>query len=131
MYYGYISKDLRQKYNLTNSIGYSGITEECILEAVDLGTVTKINEAKTMDKTSFGVVPKYSLLLIAVPSDSGLVVTQDDGDGAKVAFNTINGVAPANGEYSDTIDGVSYNFYGQYTVVDYSEVSKFFYIDKK
>lgn len=123
MYYGYIPY-----IKGVSPTGYDKITGDYILQCVEDGTITKV-VATTMERTSFGVVPKYSLLLIAVPSDSGLVVTQDDGLGAKVAFNTINGVAPANGEYSDTIDGVSYNFYGQYTTFDFGAETAFFYID--
>lgn len=125
MYYGYIPY-----IKGVSPTGYDKITGDYILQCVEDGTITKV-VATTMERTSFGVVPKYSLLLIAVPSDSGLVVTQDDGLGAKVAFNTINGVAPSNGEYSDTIDGVSYSFYGQYTTFDFGAETAFFYIDKK
>lgn len=126
MYYGYISKDLRQKYNLTNAIGYSGITEACILEAVDLGTIKKIDEATTMGKTSFGVVPKYSMLLIAVPSGE-YVVKLDDAFGNKVNF-TFDPCS--NGEHSINIDEASYSLYGEYQNSDLSD-NKWFYIDKK
>lgn len=123
MYYGYISKDLRQKYNLTNSIGYSGVTGECILEAVDLGTIKKI-DAGSMDKTSFGVVPKNSFLLIAVPSGE-YVATMDNGIGGKVPFS----VSPySNGEYTVTIDGIAYSLYGDYVPIDYTD-NAYFYID--
>lgn len=126
MYYGYISMDLRRKYNLTNSIGYSGVTDECILEAVELGTVRKV-VATTMERTSFEVVPENAFLLIAVPSDSGLVVTMDNGIGGKVKFESTT--PNSNGENTVTIDGIAYGLYGQYAPFDLPNESTFFYID--
>lgn len=126
MYYGYIPKEIRSKYGWTASQGYSTITGDWIKDAVELGTVKKIDQATTMGKTSFGVVPKKSLLLIAVPSGE-YVVTKDDADGNKVPFR----IEPfSNGEYSDTIDGFAYSFYGEYQKIDI-ENNKYFYIDKK
>lgn len=120
MYYGYIPF-----IKGVSPTGYDKITGDYILQCVEDGTIKKIDEAKTMGKTSFGVVPKYSLLLIAVPSGE-YVVTMDNGIGGKVPFS----VSPySNGEYTVTIDGIAYSLYGEYTSINYPEDSTFFYID--
>lgn len=121
MYYGYIPY-----IKGVSPTGYDKITGDYILQCVDDGTITKVDQATTMGKTSFGVVPKYSMLLIAVPSGE-YVATMDNGIGGKVPFS----VSPySNGEYTVTIDGIAYNLYGEYTSINYPEDSTFFYIDK-
>ena len=121
MYYGYIPY-----IKGVSPTGYDKITGDYILQCVDDGTITKVDQATTMGKTSFGVVPKYSMLLIAVPSGE-YVATMDDGDGAKVKFDSTT--PNSNGEYTVTIDGIAYSLYGQYAPIDYPDESKFFYID--
>lgn len=122
MYYGYIPF-----IKGVSPTGYDKITGDYILQCVEDGTITKVDQATTMGKTSFGVVPKYSMLLIAVPSDSGLVATMDDGDNAKVKFDSTT--PNSNGEYTVTIDGIAYGLYGQYAPFDLPNESTFFYID--
>ena len=121
MYYGYIPY-----VRNVSPTGYDKITGEYILQCVNDGTITKVDEATTMGKTSFGVVPKYALLLIAVPSGE-FVATKDDAFGNKISFD----IAPlSNGEYSINIDGNSYSLYGEYQK-SAIENNKYFYIDKK
>jgi hypothetical protein len=124
MYYGYIPKEIRSKYGWTASQGYSTITGDWIKDAVELGTVRKV-VATTMVRTSFGVVPKKSLLIVAVPSDSGLVATLDDAFGNKVRF-TLDPCS--NGEHTINIDGIAYSLYGEYQNSDIAG-NKWFYID--
>ena len=117
MYYGYIPY-----IKGVSPTGYDKITGDYILQCVDDGTITKVDQATTMGKTSFGVVPKYSLLLIVVPSDSGLVATKYDGVGNYVPF----GLSPkSNGEIKITIDGYSYDLYGEYQSTDLSNNKDF------
>lgn len=123
MYYGYIPY-----VRNVSPTGYDKITEDYIMQCVDDGTITKVDEATIMGKTSFGVVPKYSLLLIAVPSSSKLTGMMDDGDGLKVKFNSAT--PNSNGEITINIDGKAYSLYGQYAPINYPEDSKFFYIIK-
>lgn len=123
MYYGYIPY-----IKGVSPTGYDKITGDYILQCVEDGTIKKIDKATTMGKTSFGVVPKYSLLLIAVPSDSGLVGKMDDGDGAKVNF--ASATPNSNGENTININGIAYSLYGQYAPFDLPNESTFFYIIK-
>lgn len=114
MYYGYIPYDSSIEPATWKSEGFNLITEDWILDGVTNGNITKV-DAEVMGKTSFGVVPKKSLLLIAVPSDSGLVATKYDGVGNYVAFN----ISPlSNGEYTTEIDGIAYTLYGEYQSSD-------------
>lgn len=128
MYYGYIPTQLIIDHGLNKTDNwYENVTEECILEAVNLGKITKVGQATTMDKTSFGIVPEDTMLLIAVPSDNGLIVTKDDARGNKIQFT----VEPlSNGDYTTEIDGISYTLYGEYQNSDIAN-NKHFYIDKK
>lgn len=124
IYYGYIPYDSSIEPATWKSEGFNLITEEWILDGVTNGNITK-EDAGSMDKTSFGVVPKNSFLLIAVPSGE-YVATMDNGIGGKVKFS----VSPySNGEYTVTIDGIAYSLYGEYTSINYPEDSTFFYID--
>lgn len=125
MYYGYIPYDSSIEPATWKSEGFNLITEDWILDGVTNGNITKV-DAGSMDKTSFGVVPKRSLLLIAVPSDSGLAGKMDNGIGGKVAFS----VSPySNGENVIDIEGHPFKLYGEYTSINYPEDSTFFYID--
>lgn len=121
MYYGYIPF-----IKGVSPTGYDKITGDYILQCVEDGTITKVDQATTMGKTSFGIVPKYSLLLIAVPSGE-YVATMDDGDGAKVKFDSTT--PNSNGENTVAIDGIAYGLYGQYAPFDLPNESTFFYID--
>lgn len=125
IYYGYIPYDSSIEPATWKSEGFNLITEEWILDGVTNGNITK-EDAGSMDKTSFGVVPKNSFLLIAVPNGE-YVATMDDGDGAKIKFGSTT--PNSNGEYTVTIDGIAYGLYGQYAPIDYPAESKFFYID--
>ena len=126
MYYGYIPTQLIIDHGLNKTDNwFENVTEECILEAIELGTITKVDQATTMGKTSFGVVPEDTMLLIAVPSDSGLVATLDDAFGNKVRF-TLDPCS--NGEHTINIDGIAYSLYGEYQNSDIAG-NKWFYID--
>lgn len=125
IYYGYIPYNSSIEPATWKSEGFNLITEDWILDGVTNGNITK-EDAGSMDKTSFGVVPKNSFLLIAVPNGE-YVATMDDGDGAKIKFGSTT--PNSNGEYTVTIDGIAYGLYGQYAPIDYPAESKFFYID--
>jgi hypothetical protein len=120
MYYGYIPY---MPDDPNDPADYSEVTGDYILKCVnEYKTIKKIDKATTMERTSFGVVPKYSLLLIAVPSDSGLIATKYDGVGNYVPF----GLSPmSNGEIKITIDGYSYDLYGEYQSTDLSNNKDF------
>ena len=129
MYYGYISRDLRIKYGLTFNVGYSGITEECINEAISSGTIQSI-DAKTMGKTPIGYLPKSSLILIATPASKNYNVTMDNGIGGKVKFESTT--PNSNGEYTVNINNTTYELYGIQINAEISGISTdniFFYID--
>ena len=125
MYYGYIPTQLIIDHGLNKTDNwFENVTDECILEAIELGTITKVDQATTMGKTSFGVVPEDTMLLIAVPSGK-YVVTKDDAFGNKMAFD----LEPlSNGDYTTEIDGIAYTLYGEYQN-NYIVNNKFFYID--
>ena len=129
MYYGHTPADMISKYNLTaiNPNGYfSNITEECIKECVEKGYMIE-TDAKAMGRTSIGIVPKGSLMVIAVPSSSNLEVKQDNGFGAQIEF-TVTPVT--NGEQKTTVNGISYDLYGQYVSITYYN-DKYFYVNNK
>lgn len=129
MYYGHTPSDMITKYNLTaaNPNGFfSNITEDCIKECVEKGYMIE-TDAKTMGKTSWGIVPKNSLIVIAVPSSSNLVVKQDNGFGSQIDFT----VTPTtNGEQKTTVDGMTYDLYGQLAGVTYNN-DGYFYVNNK
>lgn len=125
MYYGYIPY---MPDDPNDPADYSEVTGDYILKCVnEYKTIKKIDKATTMGKTSFGVVPKYAMLLIAVPSGE-YVVTMDNGIGGKVKFESTT--PNSNGENTITIDGIAYSLYGQYAPFDLPNESTFFYIDK-
>lgn len=129
MYYGHTPADIITKYNLTaaNPNGFfSNITEDCIKECVEKGYMIE-TDAKAMGKTSFGIVPKNSLIVIAVPSSSNLIVKQDNGFGAQIDFT----VTPtSNGEQKTTVNGISYDLYGQLAGITYNN-NGYFYVNNK
>lgn len=129
MYYGHTPADMIAKYNLTaaNPNGFfTNITEDCIKECVEKGYMIE-TDAKTMGKTSFGIVPKNSLIVIAVPSSSNLIVKQDNGFGAQIDFT----VTPtSNGEQKTTVNGISYDLYGQLAGITYNN-NGYFYVNNK
>lgn len=129
MYYGHTPADMIAKYNLTavNPNGFfTNITEDCIKECVEKGYMIE-TDAKTMGKTSIGIVPVDSLIVIAVPSSSNLEVKQDNGLGVQIEF-TVTPVT--NGEQKTIVNGISYDLYGQLAGVTYNN-DKYFYVNNK
>ena len=129
MYIGYIPYD-SSKFTASQWVndGYSLITEQMIHDGVTNGNITKSDtQAVTADYTGFGDVPKNSLIVIAVPSSSNLVVKQDNGFGAQIEF-TVTPVT--NGEQKTTVNGESYDLYGQLAGVTYVN-DGYFYVNNK
>lgn len=125
MYYGYIPYDSSIASSTWVSEGFNLIAEDWIINGVTNGNITKA-DAGAMGKTSWGITPKQSFVVIAVPSSSGLVATQDDGFGGKIQFN----VNPnSNGSVKLLINGVQYDLYGQRDSLGFYN-NAFFYIDK-
>lgn len=92
---------------------YSDITADMIKTGVTNGNIISTDaKAVTADYTSFGNVPEESFLVIALPQSSGLTATK---------WNIIEQDCPfsvkpiTNGETSLTIDGESYQLYGELT----------------
>ena len=118
MYYGRISLEEAGG----EIIQYSEITEEMITTAVN---VTKAEES-TLGKTSMGLASTTAIgdyIVVAVPTSTGYVVTQDNGFGGKAPFNLES--SGANG-IDMTINGIPYKLYGQ---IIFSQCQKFIYID--
>lgn len=124
MYYGYIPYDSSVSDSTWASEGFKLITEQMVIDGVSNGNVATL-DAGPMGKTSFGNTPVKSFVFIAVPSSSGLVATQDDGNGSKVEFNTNPNT---NGDVNLTINNIQYDLYGQIDPIGYTN-NKFFYID--
>lgn len=107
MYIGYIP-DPELKIS-----SYNDITVDMINTGIANGEIIETDaQAVTTDYTSFGNVPEESFLLIALPQSSGLTATK---------WNIIEQDCPfsvkptSNGETSLTIEGKSYQLYGQLT----------------
>lgn len=105
MYIGYIPRNGMTSYSeITEDMIFSGITNEEIIKT----------DAKTIeyDGEGFGNVPAKSFLVIALPQSSGLKATK---------WNVIEKDCPfsvnplSNGDVSITIDGNTYQLYGEYT----------------
>ena len=106
MYIGYIPDPDRK------ILKFSDITSDMITGGVDKGEIFK-TDAITIeyDGEGFGDVPAKSFLVIALPQSSGLKATNWNifGD---CPFS----VKPlSNGDVSITIDGNTYQLYGEYT----------------
>jgi hypothetical protein len=101
------------------AIEYKDITVEMIQEH---GIVEEA-EVAVMDKTSLGFMPTGALSIVAIPADSNLVATKDDGFGGKIPFN--EEILGVNGMSID-FNGTSYKVFGELLLAD-SEL--FFYVD--
>ena len=101
------------------AIEYKDITVEMIKEH---GVVVEA-EIATMDKTSLGLMPSGALSIIAVPADSDLVVTKDNGFGSRIPFD--EEILGVNGMLVD-FNGSYYKVFGELLLAD---AELFFYID--
>ena len=110
MYYGYVVDDAL--------LSYSSITAEHLAQP----TMTAA-EPTTLGKTSLGMNPAGCRIVVAVPAETGYVVTKDNGIGGKVAWD--ESVLGANG-VTVMIDGVDYNVYGEFATID---GETFIYVD--
>ena len=114
MYIGYIPYETLEANNMATADCYSKITGEILEAGVSKGEITKSDACSiTADYTSFGNVPAKSLLVIALPQSSGLKATK---------WNEVENDCPfsvkptSNGETSLTIEGKSYQLYGQFAL---------------
>ena len=101
------------------AVEYKDITVEMIKEH---GVVVEA-EVATMDKTSLGLMPSGALSIIAVPADSDLVVTKDNGFGSRIPFD--EEILGVNGMLVD-FNGSYYKVFGELLLAD---AELFFYID--
>ena len=125
MYYGYIPKEILVKYEWGISKGFSAITEDWVKEALDKGTIIKTDLEK-VGKVTFDEIPKNSFVFFALPSSSGLEVTQTLvlNNGGKFSFNGFN---QGNGEHKLKIGGRTYDCYGTYQ--SYAQSNYICYVD--
>ena len=101
------------------AIEYKDITVEMIKEH---GVIEEA-EVAVMDKTSLGLMPSGALSIIAVPADSDLVVTKDNGFGSRIPFD--EEILGVNGMLVD-FNGSYYKVFGELLLAD---AELFFYID--
>lgn len=101
------------------AVEYKDITVEMIKEH---GVVVEA-EVAVMDKTSLGLMPSGALSIIAVPADSDLVVTKDNGFGSRIPFD--EEILGVNGMLVD-FNGSYYKVFGELLLAD---AELFFYID--
>ena len=101
------------------AVEYKDITVEMIKEH---GVVVEA-EVAVMDKTSLGLMPSGALSIIAVPADSDLVVTKDNGFGSRIPFD--EEILGVNGMLVD-FNGSYYKIFGELLLAD---AELFFYID--
>lgn len=71
--------------------------------------------AGKMGKTPISDIVAGNKVLVLVPSDYGYVATKDNGIGGKVPFDT--SIMGCNGEKQITVDGSTYNIYGEFMTV--------------
>ena len=101
------------------AVEYKDITVEMIKEH---GVVVEA-EVAVMDKTSLGLMPSGALSIVAVPADSDLVVTKDNGFGSRIPFD--EEILGVNGMLVD-FNGSYYKVFGELLLAD---AELFFYID--
>ena len=101
------------------AVEYKDITVEMIKEH---GVVVEA-EVAVMDKTSLGLMPSGALSIIAVPGDSDLVVTKDNGFGSRIPFD--EEILGVNGMLVD-VNGSYYKVFGELLLAD---ADLFFYLD--
>lgn len=71
--------------------------------------------AGKMGKTPINDIVAGNKVLVLVPSDYGYVATKDNGIGGKVPFDT--SIMGCNGEKQLSVDGTTYNIYGEFMTV--------------
>lgn len=71
--------------------------------------------AGKMDKTAISDIVAGNKVLVLIPSDYGYTATKDNGIGGKVPFDT--SIMGCNGEKQITVDGTTYNIYGEFMTV--------------
>lgn len=71
--------------------------------------------AGKMGKTPISDIVAGNKVLVLVPSDYGYVATKDNGIGGKVPFDT--SIMGCNGEKQISVDGSTYNIYGEFMTV--------------
>lgn len=71
--------------------------------------------AGKMGKTPISDIVAGNKVIVLVPSDYGYVATKDNGIGGKVPFDT--SIMGCNGEKQITVDGSTYNIYGEFMTV--------------
>lgn len=71
--------------------------------------------AGKMGKTPISDIVAGNKVLVLIPSDYGYVATKDNGIGGKVPFDT--SIMGCNGEKQITVDGSTYNIYGEFMTV--------------
>ena len=101
------------------AIEYSDLTMSIIKK---YGVMQEADVA-VMDKTSLGLMPDGAMVVIAVPEESGFVVTKDNGFGSKMQFD--EEILGTNGMLVN-FDGVNYKVFGELLLAD---AELFFYVD--
>lgn len=101
------------------AIEYSDITMDIMKNH---GVIQEVDVA-VMDKTSLGLMPDGAMVVIAVPEESGFVVTKDNGFGSKMQFD--EDILGVNGIVVD-FNGVNYKIFGELLLAD---AELFFYVD--
>lgn len=114
VYYGYIPCEA-----FPEVASYDQITLDMIKDER-----SSMKEAEgQIEKASVGVVPEACFIVVAVPKNSGLVATKDNGLGGKVAFD--ESVIGANGT-EVVFNGAVYKLYGEITLMS---GERFIYVD--
>lgn len=125
MYIGYIPYETLTANGLYDASGYSNLTEDIINLGVTNSEITQSDaKAVTTDYTGFGDVPAKSFLVIALPQSSGLTATKWNEVQQDCPFS----VEPfSNGENTISIDGNTYQVYGEFTLYSLIKDSKEIY----
>ena len=111
MYYGYITDDITS---------FDQITLEMIQNSSTMVSTT----AQTLGKTSLGIIPEGGKAVIAIPTSTNYIATNDNGFGGKVPFNTE--ILGCNGDIVVTLDSIEYKLYGTFMI---SAGELFIYVD--
>lgn len=91
---------------------FDELTSEMLLSSEN--TIISVTAGK-MGKTPISDIVAGNKVLVLVPSDYGYVATKDNGIGGKVPFDT--SIMGCNGEKQITVDGSTYNIYGEFMTV--------------
>lgn len=125
MYIGYIPYETLTANGLYDASGYSNLTEDIINLGVTNSEIAQSDaKAVTTNYTGFGDVPAKSFLVIALPQSSGLTATKWNEVQQDCPFS----VEPlSNGENTISIDGNTYQLYGEFTLYSLIKDSKEIY----